>query len=398
VESILDKIRERFEINQVARLYWSKERIVDNFQRFYAMISGHAYQKYTEAGALPFLFILVTDHNPVYEYRVAGGSGFKKVNVNSFDLKQDLRQHRSTSLHATNTPREFRRDLMYLMGQPVADYHPPPWDGNIEDIHRDIVGAEGWSSLTQVFSVLNEAIDYVVLRNFEKLPDEHIHGIHGDIDLLVEDVDAWNRAASILNKERLAHTIVAERKVYFDFRSVEDFYYDPEWCRRILQNKVMIRGFYTPNEEDHFFSLLYHGHVQKPNIAKDYVPRLMALSKRIGLEYITPEMLTDPGKAAIILGDWLKGNGYYLTRPNGCPQYNPKFVARIDNVPFLYQSASNFYRGLLAAKATGNGEIDIAEQVRRFEANFMSRRWLMRTLVQRLADYPADIKRRISGS
>jgi hypothetical protein len=398
LEGILDSIRERFEINQVAHLFWTKERIVDNFQRFYAMVSGHAYQKYTEAGALPFLFVLVTDHNPVYEYRVAGGSGYKKVNVNSFDLKLILRRQRGTSLHATNTPREFRRDLMYLMGHPAADYHPPPWDGEIEEIHRDIVGADGWNSLTEVFSVLNEAVDYVVLRNFDKLPDEHIHGNHGDIDLLVEDVDAWNRAASILNTERRAHTVVAGKKVYVDFRSVEDFYYDPEWCRRILRDKVMVRGFYAPNAEDHFFSLLYHGHVQKPKIAKDYIPRLMALSTQIGLDGITPEVLTNPKTAATILGDWLKGNGFYLTRPNGCPQYNPEFVARINNVPFLYQSASNFYRELLAAQATEQGAIDVAEQIRRFEANFMSRKWLLRTLVHRLYDYPADLKRRMLRS
>ena len=340
LENILDRIRERFEINRVVHLYWTEERIVDNFQRFYAMISGHAYQKFTEAGVLPFLLVLVTDHNPVYEYRIAAGSGFKKVNVHSFDLKQALRRQGRTSLHTTNTPREFRRDLMYLMGQGAPNYHPPPWDGKIEEIHRDVIGADGWRSLAEVFSVLNEAVDYVVLRNFEKLPDEHRYGKHGDIDLLVEDVDAGNRAASILNKERRGHTMVAGKKVYFDFRSVEDFYYDPEWCRRILRDKVMIRGFYAPNMENYFFSLLYHGHVQKPKIAEDYIPRLMAMSKQIGLDWITPEMLTDPGKAATILGDWLKGNGFYLTRPNGCPQYNSEFVARIKKAPFLHQSIS----------------------------------------------------------
>ena len=90
--STLEKIRERFDINRVARLYWTRERIVDNFQRFYAMITGYAYQKFTEAGALPFLLVFVTDHNPVYEYRVAGGSGFKYVNIKGFDLKQSLRR------------------------------------------------------------------------------------------------------------------------------------------------------------------------------------------------------------------------------------------------------------------------------------------------------------------
>jgi len=394
LENTLNKIRERFEINRVAHLYWTKDRIIENFQRYYAMISGHAYKKYTQAGALPFLLVIVTDMSPVYEYRIAGGSGFKKVNINSFDLKQNLRRQGRTSLHATNNPREFRRDYMYLMGQRADDIQMRPWEGTIEEIHRDIVGADGWQNLSQVFSVLNEAVDYVVLRNFEKLPDEHIHGNHGDIDLLVEDVDAWDRAASILNKKRHAHTMVSGRKVYFDFRSVEDFYYDPEWCRRILRDKVMIRGFYVPNPEDYFFSLLYHGHVQKPKIAKDYIPRLLAMSKEIGFDWITPEMLTDPAKAAEILDDWLKGNGFYLTRPNGCPQYNPEFVARITKVPFLFQSASNFYREVIAQPHATNGANNMLEQIQHFEQNYMSRRWLLRTLMSRLAAYPGDVMRR----
>ena len=207
-------------------------------------------------------------------------------------------------------------------------------------------------------------------------------------------VDAWNRAASILNKERRAHTIVGGEKIYFDFRSVEDFYYDPEWCRRILRDKVMVRGFYAPNAEDYFFSLLYHGHVQKPKIAKDYVPRLMAMSKEIGLDWITEDMLTDPGKAAQLIGDFLKGNGFYLTRPNGCPQYNPEFVARVENAPFLVQSGSNLFRLLADGHGPGATETDLLSTIGALEQTMKSRRWLLRNFMRRLAEFPADLRRR----
>lgn len=337
------KIGQRLEIEQILYLHWTRERIVENFQRFYAMITGHAYQKYTEAGVAPFLFVLVRDRNPVYRYRIAAGSGFKKVNINSFDLKQELRRQGNTSLHATNDQREFRRDLMYLVGQSADDYHPPKWDGdpsNIEEIHRDVVAAEGWESLRQVFSVLNEAVCYVVLRNFDRLPDEHVHGSHGDLDLLLSDEDALSRAASILDKDHRPTIRVGGRKVSFDLRSVEDFYYDPEWCRRILENRVMVRGFYAPNAENHFFSLLFHGHVQKPVIARDYIPTLLDLSREIGLDWIGEDWLTSRHKAASLLKDWLKGNGYYVTRPTGCPQFNWSFARRLGDVPWLYRSRS----------------------------------------------------------
>ena len=359
------------------------------------MISGDAYKKFEEAGARPFLFVIAEDPSPVYEYRIAGGSGYKLVNVKSFDLKQLLRRQKGTSLHATNTPREFRRDLMYLTGQRAAEYQPPNgvWDGEIEEMCRDVIGADGWESLSEMFSVLNEAVDYVVLRNFEKLPDEHKLGIHEDIDFLVEDVDAHNRAASLLHKERAPHATVGDRKIYCDFRSVPDFYYDPEWCRRILRDKVLIRGFNAPNPEDYFFSLLYHGHVHKPKMSKDYGPRLLAMAKEIGLNDITIERLTNPASAAVLLSEFLKGNGYYLTRPNGCPAFNEAFAGSVPNVPFLYQTDSNFYKEFLSTVANSqSGEVSNAQSAN-LQAMIMSRKWLLRTLLRRLVVYPVDLLR-----
>lgn len=342
LEETLGKIGLRFDIEQVSFLRWTPERIVENFQRFYAMISRHAYQKYEQAGTAPFLFVLVNDKAPIYQYRIAQGSGFKKVNVNTFDLKQELRKQGGTSLHATNDQREFRRDLIYLIGQSAADYRPPKWDGCIDtipEIHRDIVAADGWESLDQVFSVLNEAIPYVVLRNFDHLPHGKEQGAGGDIDLLLEDADARNRAAGILNKEQKGTTIVGGRKVAFDFRSVEDFYFDPEWCRRILRDRIMVRGMYVPTPEDHFFSLLYHAHVQKRQSAAKYNAKLTELAQEIGLDWVTPEWLAKPQNAGSLIADWLKGNGYYLTRPSGWPQYDWRIVRRFHGAPVLYQSS-----------------------------------------------------------
>jgi len=347
LEETLGKIQQKLDIEQVALLRWTPERIVENFQRFYAMISRHAYQKYEQAGASPFLFVLVTDKAPVYQYRIAPGSGFKRVNINTFDLKQVLRKQGGTSLHATNDQREFRRDLMYLMGQSATDYPPAKWDGrmdNIPEVRRDIVAADGWESLEQVFSVLNEAVSYVVLRNFDHLPNGKDQDATGDIDLLFEDADARNRAAGILNKEQKGTTIVGGRKVAFDFRSVEDFYFDPEWCRRILRDRIMVRGMYVPTPEDHFFSLLYHVHVQKRQSAAKYNSKLTELAQDIGLDWVTPEWLTKPQNAGSLIADWLKGNGFYLTRPGGWPQYDWRIVRRFHGAPVLYQSSPIYKR------------------------------------------------------
>jgi hypothetical protein len=340
----LDTIGQRFRIEQVLFVRWTPERVVENFQRFYAMVSGSAYQKYTEAGTMPFLFVLAMDPRPDYQYRIARGSGFKNVNVNSFDLKQVLRRQGGTSLHATNDQLEFRRDLMYLIGQPAADYHPPIWDGeigSIPEIHRDIVAADGWQSLSQAFAVLNEAVPYVVLHNFQNLPERCDSGCHGAVDLLLCHADAKNRTSSILDRNQRSSIEIGERKITFNLHAVEDFAFDPEWARHILRHRVMVRGFYAPCPVDHFFSLLYHGHVHNPQISSGHLQTLMELAPQIGLDWVTSDWLNRPDKAASLLADWLKGNGYYLTRPNGCPQYNWKFVGRIrGSTPFLYRSTS----------------------------------------------------------
>ena len=388
-DQLLEQISAHFSIKEVFHLHWTPEKIVENFQRFYAMIEGHAYQKFTQSGVLPFLLVVVQDLKPSYEYRVSGGSGYKFVNTKTFDLKQKMRKQKGISLHATNDHREFRRDLMYLLGIKADVYAKKNlgnWDGNIQQIHQDIVGADGWKNLPQVFEVLNEAVDYVVLRNFEELPDEHILGIHADIDFLVQDVDAYHRAASILNKERAAHTQVGDRKIYFDFRSVNDFYYDPKWCRRLLETKVPVRGFYAVNPHDYFFSLLYHGHVHKPKISKDYGERLLPIAKEIGLVNLTSDQLINPASAAIILEQFLKGNGYYLTRPNGCPGFNDNFASRLSSTPFLYQSESNFYTEFLISSNLADGNIAIDQIVK-------SRKWLLKKLIKRLLAMPFDLLR-----
>jgi len=54
-----------------------------------------------------------------------------------------------------------------------------------------------WNSLEEVFDTLNNTVNYVVLRNFEKLP----HHVDSPIDILTDDRDrllriikqAWNR-------------------------------------------------------------------------------------------------------------------------------------------------------------------------------------------------------------
>ena len=46
-----------------------------------------------------------------------------------------------------------------------------------------------WNSLQQFFDELNLQCNYVVLRNFDYLPEKYKCDLHGDIDLLTDDVN-----------------------------------------------------------------------------------------------------------------------------------------------------------------------------------------------------------------
>jgi hypothetical protein len=70
----------------------------------------------------------------------------------------------------------------------------------IKEIPKNIIGISGWKSLRELFFVMNNTLDYVVLRNFEELLDQNQSDKHLDIDFLVNDLD---QAVFILNAEKV---------------------------------------------------------------------------------------------------------------------------------------------------------------------------------------------------
>ena len=116
---------------------------------------------------------------------------------------------------------------------------------------------------------MNETLPYVVLRNFEKLPNEYISNEHGDIDLLVKDLNQTIYKTNAIKVHKDANRVhykinIAGKYVYFDFRCVGDNYYDENWQINILKNRIKSAGgFYIPSNEDHFYSLIYHALIHK---------------------------------------------------------------------------------------------------------------------------------------
>ena len=322
---ILDDLKKSFDIVAVHEVRWSAARVSDNFTRFYGQKLPPGSFKEEHCGKGPFLAVIVQDRAPLYEKRQTS-KGEHKVNTNTFDAKQRYREwtgggHR---VHATDSEWEARHDFAMLFGMSLAEFitaHPQAWNGKIEIFNSDLAGAEGWADLKQFFAVLNETVRYLVLRNFEWLPDQFRTAEHGDIDLLT---DSAGELAFVANARRIfpepyrIHYAVkiGREEVRFDFRHVGDDYYDPKWENFMLVERQWNgRGFHVPPPEDYFYSLLYHALVHKPKVSADYVEKLERLAADLKLPGVNAATFTQPCKAKRLLDVFLKLKGFEYRRP-----------------------------------------------------------------------------------
>ena len=300
-ERILNDIRQHFEVRNLIEVLWTEKHSALNFSRFYGEHLPSNSEKEEECGIGAFLVVVVKDHTPVYEERNTT-RGLQTVNANMFDAKTRYRlwTNDGHKIHATNNETESNHDITMLFGLNMHDfceqYKPEP----DAIIHKecDIVGVEGWNSLSQLFYVLNNTTKYCVLRNYEILPDSFCSELHGDIDLLVENREEarWivNATAEFPEEYRVySKARINNEDVFFDFRYIGDSYYDEQWEKNILANaQLHPKGFYVPSLEDYFYSLLYHAYIQKYEIASDYVERFQYLSKQLNIPYTSDNAMT----------------------------------------------------------------------------------------------------------
>lgn len=324
---ILKDLESQFEIYKIFHVHWDKESFLDNYTVFYAHSQKHlTYTQYrnllkgklAHCGDGDFIAIVFRDDSPIFETRKTS-SGERQVNIRVFDKKTQYRELTGGGhkVHSSDDVWETNKDLTLMFGLNTEDFiqHYSP-SSEVESFASNCVGVGGYSSIQQFFYVLNNTIQYVVLRNFECIPDEYTVEGHGDIDLLVENKNyiAYLTLAKPVFPEpyRVYHVLnIAGKEVPFDFRNVGDDYYDKPWEENILRNRCLIKSlFYVPCDEDHFYSLLYHAYIQKHEVKQDYVPKLEYLGKSIGIDY-----RNDRGLAIQLLDAYLRGKKYEYIKP-----------------------------------------------------------------------------------
>ena len=275
-QRILDDIRLHFSIISTFEIEWSKEHVSDNFSRFYGTNLPPNSGKEQHCGSGPFLLIVVRDDNPHYDYRDTS-RGPESVNTNLFDAKSKYRKWSGGGhkIHATNTPKETNHDLTLLLGINVNDFltHNTA-DGSFEYLKKDIAGANGWKSLSELFYVLSNTVDYVVLRGKNELLQNKFTNEHRDIDILTSD---YINAKYVINGKSYCNKYRPHEKLtigaydyYLDLWQIQRKYFDPYWCKNIMETRVRIGNYWFLDSTNEFYVLLYHCLIFKNEIADDY--------------------------------------------------------------------------------------------------------------------------------
>ncbi|WP_179362870.1 hypothetical protein [Nitrosopumilus oxyclinae] len=317
----MEEIKKKFIIRDVYEIKWATKNFSDNMKRFYGPKLGNVLTKTSDCGTGPLLLIVISDPNPKFGKRRTS-NGMELVNINLFDNKKLYRKLTGVgyAIHSSITDKETNDDLTMLLGKNVSDLSknlPKNWDGKIKKLESDLIGQNEWKDMNQLFYVLNSTTNYVVLRNFEKLPENYQNYDHNDIDILTDDFlripYIANGGKSSFNKEFPPFVKVGGKSIKFDFGYPEDNYFDKKWAYDILNRRVFEHGLYIPSKEDYFYSLFYHAVFHQQKISDEYKNKLTKLSIELKLSKINSSIFDDIEESKKFIEKYMKNKGYLHT-------------------------------------------------------------------------------------
>jgi predicted Ser/Thr protein kinase len=363
---ILNDIQSNLTIIETVEVNWSTGKVGNNYSRFYGLKLTEKGSKIKECGTGPFLLITVFDQSPQYEY-VETSRGHELVNTNIFALKQKYRQWTGGGhkIHSTNSIAEVNHDLTLLIGENADDYmdgRERVWNKKITSITQDLIGADGWNSLKEIFYVLNNTTNYFVMRNHEILPEKFASDKHGDIDIQVTD---FEDTILIMNADRLSKdpnrvrcsTRIKDEIALWDAQYTSDNYYCQEWQTYLMDNRILNdKSIYVLGDTDYFYTLIYHAVVHKKNISDDYYTMLRTLMKTADVNIHESEFdeTNDDFDVYIKhLMNYMDRKGYNFTKPDDNYVYfNDKLHLRKSHARYLKElfDIDDVYPTMLAYK------------------------------------------------
>ena len=339
---ILTDIATKFEIIQTFSITWSPYMVNQNFNRFYDTKLPRNSQKETYAGAGEFKLIVVRDNSPNYEYRITSKGQFF-VNTKMFDSKAKYRKLTGGGhkIHGTNDKLELKHDLVMLLGLSLDDFlkkYDKPNEDNIDlALSQDLPGTIGWKSFDELFYVLNECDEYVVLRNSDNISLQYYQNNKGDIDLLVKD---RNRCQYILGDLSCidsetkddSKVSIDNKVILFELYEAGHNLFDPNYEKHLFEHKVLKSNMYCLPNELEFYTLLYHALLFHKNLSDKHNKRITAIVKQqedFQLLEITQKSLMN------LLDEYFSKLGYAFLAPNDVSIYFNSELLKSSNIALV---------------------------------------------------------------
>ena len=276
-DEIIENINKNLDILECFEITWTPDKVASNFTRFYGVKLDSGSGKEKECGTGSFILVTALDKTPKYGF-VETSRGYEWVNTNLFALKEKYRNLTGGGhkIHTTNSPSETNHDITLLLGKNYEDYlksAPKSWNGEIKKICRDIVGSDGWESLSQLFYTLNSTTNYIVLRGLENI-DISTSSPKDDIDVFTDEYQNMCFIVNGLPRVNATRphflTKVGDGFVYIDIWNANNNYYDRNWSKDMLSTRVLKDNIYYPNTQNAFFEFIYHLFLHKKVMKNEY--------------------------------------------------------------------------------------------------------------------------------
>lgn len=187
----------------------------------------------------------------------------------------------------------------------------------IQELEKNSMqGIYNWDSLYSFFASLNEKVEYLVLRSYDEFIDGKFNTDHPDIDILCRDSKGFICIAKSVSRTKRKNDLIHQQVmvdgnlISLDVRHVGDGYYDKNWEDNMLRQRRLMNSFcYVMDEENYFYSLLYHVLIQKRKVSADYQKRLDEMANNLSARGVVLSVSLDT------LQTFMRNKGYYFTYP-----------------------------------------------------------------------------------
>lgn len=317
-QEILDEIKSQFKILKEYEIQWDENKFLDNMTSFYGFNHSDRYYIQEERGSGKFLVVFVEDENPEY-MDVQTTKGFVSVNKMMYESKQNIRKKYFDGkflIHTTNNIKETKHDICLLLGKSLDDLNKSEnWDGGRVFLKQNLPAVDGWKTREQIFYILNETVNYVVIRDCDVAPYLPIRpntcSYYYDVEILTDDIQSlrYTLQPKTSQNNEFAFGIFLDvdgKEQPFHYKFLGDRYFDINIERKLLESRKLNQNnvYIVGNDELYFYTLFYHSIIHKENYKK-YNEIFSKLAKKLKIDY-----KCDLDCLKQILHDWMKKNNY----------------------------------------------------------------------------------------